>query len=461
MRIFILFLIPWSVMATDFYIAQSNTGSGDGLSSGNAKASSSIGSLAVIAGDVIHTVGTIKLVTFPFSGTPASPVTLFGDSGSKLSATNGTVLSMNSISNLILANLLLENTATGSGLAWSNAARLVDATSAINCTVSNCVFQNEYVHTDPLDHNPDIANGGGFYSNGLMGTNYILSCSFSNVGWCISCLSPCAFLMVTNCSFINFDHGVVPHSSNWMVLNCKFGSTSNWDTTANSYHHDGIHYFDTGNSSIIGKIDGNIFSGDWGGHATAHIYLETSPSNVLANNNLFIVYSGNLLNNGCVVAKGNRGRWINNTFVGNGGGTAIFNGGTNCSVMNNIFNSFTTFIDQQNGTIGATVTYSNNIYANQSEGGNAPWICDPTSYNTFSDWTTASGDGNSVSTISLVINGSGIPSSAGVAINAGLNFSSLFSTDFAGSPRPSSGAWTDGAYQSTFFSPRFAAPFRP
>lgn len=445
-RVLSILLLCWNVTAADLYYAQSNIGSGDGSSAGNAKAIASVNLTTQSPGDRYFQVGTVTTtVTLGSSGTPPLPITLIGLSGAKMSQPNGNLLSI-AVSNIVITNMLFENTDTGSGLTFSNAARLIDATSAINLTVANCIFQNEYVHTNPIDHNPDIANGGGIYANGLQGTNLITGCWFSNVGWCVSCLSPCDFFTTSNCYFTHFDHGVVPHATNWIVANCTFGTTSNWDTAANSYHHDGIHFYDTGNVTKNGRIEANLFSEDWGGHMTAYIFLETAPSNVLADNNVFLVQGSTVLNNGCVVAYGASNQWVNNTFAGNGGGSCFFGGGTNALFANNVFNSFTTFIDQQTTT--TTTQFSNNIYAGQVPGGNAPWISGASSYNLFSDWTTASGEQNSISTSAAVINGAGRPLGTGAAVGAGLNFSSLFASDFDGNARPSSGVWADGAFQT-------------
>src|SRR5208282_2757480 len=135
-------------------------------------------------------------------------------------------------------------------------------------------------------------------------------------------------------NFANYDHaiaGLGDHMSNVSIYCNHFGSTANWDTgTNNYYHHDGIHIFYGGGSTLSGlQIYNNRFDGDWGNNNTAHIFAEgdfthanpNSISNVEIYNNVFLQWPGDTLNNGFVCGGGPDWAFYNNTFLG----TAVYN----------------------------------------------------------------------------------------------------------------------------------------
>lgn len=70
--------------------------------------------------------------------------------------------------------------------------------------------------------------------------------AFANICWCIIMFGgPNGSLTVKDCNLANYDHGIGGAASSTGVIstNNHFGSTANWDTTANTYHPDGIHTF--------------------------------------------------------------------------------------------------------------------------------------------------------------------------------------------------------------------------
>ena len=115
-------------------------------------------------------------------------------------------------------------------------------------------------------------------------------------------------------------------------------------------HHDGIHYYGTDAINTF-IISGNLFEGNWGNNNTAHVFLETGPSNVLYFNNVHIQYPGNLLGDGMLVNTGRdtqgNTQVYNNTFIGSSAvpnSTALSLAGQGTVVMNNVFSAFTCFI---------------------------------------------------------------------------------------------------------------------
>ena len=266
----------------------------------------------------------------------------------------------------------------------SNAVDMISLMGSANITVKNLSFLNQYVHTNTNDSNPDIANAGGIHSTLLYCTNYFLSDTFSNVGWCVNQLSSTPqLMMVSNCFFINYDHGVVPAGTNMAILHCHFDTTSNWDTgNINAYHHDMIHYFTQPVNQNINSfvIAGNIFTGTMGYNNTAMIYLETGPSNVLLYNNVLIGSTNDYLNNGMLVCAGANCQFLNNTVIGSGNFNAFgaCASGFNSTNANNLFSKVCTF----SHPVTNSVAHFHNLYANTAPGSFTPWLIGSQS-NTF------------------------------------------------------------------------------
>jgi hypothetical protein len=229
---------------------------------------------------------------------------------------------------------------------------------------------------------------------------------------------------------------VVPNNGvNISILNCRFDTTANWDTTANAYHHDGIHYFGSTGVPQSFIIAGNIFTGDWGANNTAHIFNEQAAGNIKIYNNLFIVYPGRYLNDGCLLSGGTNELIANNTFVGAGtaNSTAITTASYTNTIVNNLFTGFNCYVGNLAGT---ALTMSNNLYANQAPGG--------IGWSSFAAWIKSVGEVNSSYSKAIVVNADGTLPLGSPAIGAGANLSSIFNTDYAGNPRI--GPWTIGAY---------------
>ncbi len=446
--IFILFcILTLNCFGATVYVADNSSGDGSGSSPSNRRSVASINAgWNIKAGDTLSLGGTIQNTLGVFgSGTSDSPITLLFETDAKMARANGRLIYMNNVNYIVIdggANGILENTATGTGMAYSNAAGFIDASGAGNLTFKNLHLQNQYVHTSITDANPDIAAAGGIYANGLGGDNYFISDTFSNVGWCLEILASPKSMTVSNCFFINYDHGVVPGGTNIAIINNHFDSTANWDTTANVYHHDPIHYFGAQNTASF-VIAGNLFTGNLGRNNTAMIYLESGPPNVLMYNNVFLQYPSNYLNNGMVQCYGDNSRIYNNTFAGSGvaNSSGLTTGGRGTIVQNNLFNSLTTFVYVPS----VVPVFNNNVYANWASGGNSPWATNGASYGSLAAWQGSVGDAKSVYTTAAVINANGTLISSSVALGAGANLSGIFTTDIKGLTRTAK--WDAGAYQ--------------
>jgi len=447
-RILILCLIlaALNCSAATWYVSDAGSGNGSGSDVNNCYSRTAwVNSQQYTApGDVVTMVGTNAQTMEIYSdGTATQPITVNFYPGAKFSTTNGQFWTIPHRQYIVIDggtnNTIFENTATGTGLTWQDNKVFIDLSSSSNITVKNIIFKGQYVHTATNDA---AAGGGGgcIYSSFWMGTNYIMNCVFTDACWCIDSQSTAnaGELVVSNNSFYRYDHGIVPNNFPQIaILNNHFDTTSNWDTTINAYHHDGIHYY--GGTTIPQSyvIAGNIFTGDWGANNTAHIFNETGPGNLQIYNNLFIVWPGNYLNDGCVTAGGTNELVANNTFIGNGtaNSSALSTSSYTNTIVNNLFTGFNAYIATG---LGNAITLSNNLYANEASGGDG--------WSSFSSWTNTYGEVNSsyTSASSGVVNSDGTIPSGSPAIGAGANLSAFYIADYAGTTR--SVPWTIGAY---------------
>jgi hypothetical protein len=389
----------------------SDAGSGDGSGSSPVNCISSANwnynqGYSRQPGDFVTMVGTnANTIAMYQSGTATAPITINFYPGAKFSAPNGEFLETASQSNIVVdggvSGSIMENTASGTGLAYGYGQTFIDISGSSYVTVKNLQFLNQYVHASPSDLG-ESGGGGVLYASSLGGTNYFQNLIFSNGCWCLTILATyCPSITVSNCSFYRFDHGVVPNNGvSISILNCHFDTTANWDTAANAYHHDGIHYFGGTTTPQSFVIAGNIFEGDWGANNTAFIFNEAAPNNVKLYNNIFIQYPGNTLNDGMVLSGGTNQEIVNNTFVGSGtyNATAITATAYNTVIANNLFNNFNVYV----GIVaGSVIALSNNVYANQAPGGDG--------WSSFAGWTNGVGEVNSSYTAasSGVVNGNG------------------------------------------------------
>ncbi len=328
--------------------------------------------------------------------------------------------------------------------------------------VKNLTIQNLYVHNSVSDAVIDPSSCGGVYANGY-GSLTIQDCTFSNVGWCITAFgSPGGLLTVTRCSFSNYDHGIggVATLSSGTVAGFSatynhFGTTANWDTTANVYHHDGIHTFWGNGSGGIPNavITNNLFDGDWGINNTSHLFFEQNfnthnpaeaPGWLIANN-VHIQNAGNLLNNGFMIAICSGATVANNTYIGSSVPLSL---GVGLSVgtifKNNIVSGVNRFVSS---TSFAASGLNNNIYANAVGSGNSPFALNGTSFANFAAWQVGTGqDAASSQIASAGITSTGTLQAGSAAIGAGLDLSSVFTVDYAGSVRTV--PWDIGAYKN-------------
>lgn len=269
----------------------------------------------------------------------------------------------------------------------------IQATNVSNFEVKNLTMQNLYVHTsdangladtyDPADQGAAITGSYGsnisIHDNTFHDTEDVILMGPST--------GASGFNFYNN-NLYNYNHGVVgigglnAAPANVNIYNNHFGSTANWDTTANAYHHDGIYvFYSPGGSLSGGNIYNNLFDGNWGNNNTAYIALWGADvpgfpggiSNFNIFNNVLIEYPGDNVNDGLLSVGGVNVNVFNNTCLGGGVTNSWCGspGGVGISYENNIVSGFTSFANDP-GT-GDVNVWDYNLYADAIGGGNPPW----------------------------------------------------------------------------------------
>jgi hypothetical protein len=469
--LFLFFLTTLCANAETLYVSQSGSGSGTGADAGNRASASWFNTAAnwgggageVDAGDTVSISGTITTtLSLQANGSYGNPITILFESGAKLSQAASTLMGAQNRSYFVIdggTDGVLENTDNGTGLGSSTSTSGIYASGASNFEIKNLFIKDLYRHTHTNDGSIDFTSQGGIYFNGVSGTNSIHNITFSNVCWCVNMQGASGVLNLYSNIFQNYDHGFGGGGglSGLNIYNNHFGSTSNWDTTINSYHHDGIHtYWAPGGSLHNARIYNNLFDGDWGINNTAHLFFEQNYSTRLATeatnwwvyNNVHIQKAGNYLNNGFMVFIGNNGVVANNTYIGTSVAlqTAVSVSGTNTLFKNNVISGVNRFVDATGSFTNSGDGLGTNIYAAVVAGGNTPFKLNSPTYATLALWRTATGGDAASSQVSDALLGvTGVPTSSSLTVNAGFDLSAYFTTDADGNTR--TGTWDLGAFE--------------
>lgn len=464
-----------------YYFAETTQGTGDGATAANAKNrtwfetagnwSTTPGTSNKISpGDTVHIVGTIAGLNPQGNGISGNPITILWDSGAKVSTPAATCSYIVNRSWLVFdggTNGIVECTANGTALANRNVVFGFNASGISNVTFRNLAIQNLYVHTDDAAGLADNWSTGvyisGIYANGY-GTGILIEdCDFSHAQWCINMgASGGSAVTINRCTFIYYDHGFGgggggASTNSLTITNCDFGTTRNWDTTSNAYHHDGIHTFwAPGTGGITNAvITGNKFWGDWGINNTAHMYFEQDYTNHytseapgwLIANNVHLGYAGCYMTNGFMIAQGDTAKILNNTYIGASVSLskALGIAGTGVIFKNNLVSGVNTFIDL--GNVAAS-GLNNNLYTYAVAPGNQPFKYNGTFYSSFSAWRTATGqDAASTNPATATYNSDGSLPSGSAGIDAGTDVSTYITTDYLGNARAQGAATDIGAYE--------------
>ncbi len=284
MLLFTVALFSTAATAKELYVAQNSTGGGTGSDCSNAhpvswfNSSSNWGSAngQISAGDTVHACGTFNgaagstAFTFQGSGGSGSPITLLLETGAVLTSpywsSNGAI-DTNNKTWLVIdggSNGLIQNTANGTNLGNHQTSMGVRAGNCNNCVVKNLTIANMYVHSSASDTSIDQTN-----TNCIMAWPVNTFTADHNVchdmGWALNINGN--NVTISNNDAYNIDHGIAwgpgGASTNTLIFGNHFHDYANWDTSSNTYHHDGIHMWgQTGGSVTNCKIYNNKFDGN-------------------------------------------------------------------------------------------------------------------------------------------------------------------------------------------------------
>jgi hypothetical protein len=498
-----LFASDASAQASNVYITPD--GGGSGVCTNNTHPPSWFnnsgnwgnGSSQIGPGTVVHVCGSFNdstpndtLLSFQASGTPGHPVTLLFESGTTLTNSNywndysGAILS-DGKSNITVdggTNGLIQNTGNGSAFPNKHDTKGLVIRNCSNCVVKNLHVDNLYVHipgtsaSSPGEDGPSpngIATGieCAGCSNSVLGPNNEAHDDFAGISY-------------------NWEHtsgrnmeiyGNTVSRNNWGILaagqsggidglkihNNDVSDAFPWDDWFNGNHHNGIMVFEVGPASTISNLQqyNNYIHGNMGNicvdglsHTTAFIFNDynggtwVAPilfNNVLVNTNPNCGPGNGMLT---VVSTSGSGGIYNNTFTGRG--TAINLTGNPFIIKNNIFTKIDLGISNQKGVIGAS---DYNLFYGLTGADHAPGavMVDHNSsinfYSNIAQWMTSSGFDSHAATANPNLTGN-FQLGSGTGAAGGTNLSSLgipaLNVDRAGSPRPTSGSWNQGAYQA-------------
>jgi hypothetical protein len=482
-------LVPSLVLAEDIYVAQNTAGFNDGLSCANAHAATwfntagnwGAGTGKISAGDFAHLCGTItSTLTAQSSGSVGNPITIDFETGAKISKAvcYPRCLDISGRSYIIVdggTNGIIESTANGTSPTYANQSGAVGiyAKGSSNYEIKNLTIRNMYVHLFNLADNVvsySVVNAISFDGSNVHIHNNIMH----DAGWALNqgWQNGDTNVEIDHNEIYNSSHGWTvggagaASASNFKFYNNHVHSFSNWDTTQNTYHHDGVHAFSI-NGAVANAYDiyNNLFEGPCGDHMTGLIYMEGNAGTKWTNTGTVRIFNNVLrcdsLVYGLAQVQAGHGEIYNNTIIGLGAPSGSDLDGT-CLVVNNSSNA----LIKNNAISGCRFLISINdvtTIANPATDLNFNTYGSCGTSNCFS-WTGVSPftlllttwqancrcDGNSTKNANLLLDSTWHPTAGSPVIGTGTNLSSLSISDLNRDimliPRPSIGPWTVGAY---------------
>jgi hypothetical protein len=439
-------------------------------------------------GVTVDLCGTISsALGFHGSGTSGNPITLYWQPGATMSSGDwggGAAIKSNGSSYITLNGgnngTSIQATAEGTGLADQGvASQGIIATNCTGCTIENLTIANLYVHSSPSDTSVDQTQDNAIRFSGSSMT--IQNNTIHDVGWALYEIanSTDSNITIANNNIYNIDHGWASTAAfnGGNIGPIVFSGNhvhdfSNWDTTNDAYHHDGIHCYSANAQGLTPHYNGvyiydNRFDGGNGGaNMTADIFLEggsgsgstpcsDNTSNFYLFNNVFVGSAG--IYNGLVGLENNSMgvRAYNNTLEGSGtsSGVCEYDPASTVTFENNVMSACGTLIQKNSNSAFTTSSPDYDVYAS---GGSNSFICNGNYYSSsgFNNWKNCTGGdthGTYVSSASLNSNGS--PQTGSPVLAAGTNLTNLCTgnltalcTNINGTPRPTTGPWNAGAY---------------
>ena len=490
----LLAMFSVTAKANDVYIAQSNSGSANGSSCANAYAytyfnasgnwtSGTTSGTQIGPGTTVHICGTISVaanataLTFQGSGTNGNPLTLKFETGAVLQSpyfSNSNYGINGSGAQWVVidggTNGIIQNTANGTNLADKQASTLVGGFGS-DFTVKNLSFLNVYQHV------LNDANGDGAWGLYLSGESNVTVGPNNTFTYCDVCImgdwnSNGSNWTIQGNSFAHSNQdiqfGFYPAGtfSNLYIHDNTATDWVNWDDAGNDYHHNFVHLFtNLPGANLAGDIwiYNNYVVGDIGAHSTSMIFLENdnggsggsmAPAYIF--NNVFSKTNANVpTSSGLIAPMQDKGFIVNNTISDTGGtGNDAYNCihiyGTGWTIENNVLVGCGTYVYQQ----GSSIAANDNIYYGAAS---PQWIFQSNWDSSLASWRSNCGCDAASVTTNPMLDSTFMLLTGSPAIGLGANLTSWgitpLNSDKAGQPRPSSGAWTVGAYSTASVGP--------
>jgi hypothetical protein len=288
------------------------------------------------------------------------------------------------------------------GIAAIGSPNTVPTVSGIS--VKNMTINGVYVHTGFTDPNPGADQSWCIHIPQSSGSNFVGGCYFQDVGTAVQNYGNTTWVICSN-HFERYNHGCYPSAlagATYIYVSSNyFGSMTNWCTTADTFHNDGIIWGidgQTGQPSVF-AVTNNIFAGPIAGptdNATAYIFAFNNPALYEPIvNNLFIDQPGDpLIGNGNILAYGVDAIIDNNTIIGNGNSLGIdISGetGSGVTMRNNIIYNCPAFVSIGSAVAGNGI--QNNLYA-----GSGTFSINGTENLSYSQWVSQTGETGSLNT---------------------------------------------------------------
>ena len=475
------------IRASDIYVAQNATGANNGTACANAYAISwanssgnwGTGTGKIGPGTTVHLCGTFTggagstAFTFQGSGSSGNTITLKFESGALLTApywsSNGAVSCSNKSYITVDGgtNGLIQNTANGTALANRQTSTGFYGMNCTNSEVKNLTVRNIYVNQGSNSSASDTAGSNttdivfnGNSTNSAVDNN-VVSQAKTGVQFAMDPNGDASGISIYKNTISDIDWGVNvgggdggDTANNVSIYQNNISNWTNWQFPTSALHQDGIILFNVGNPSagLTANVYDNYIHGDLGvGSPTGFVYCADFTSCTVYNN--LLVNTGHTIDGimwlGQTSNLGKTMHVYNNTIVSNQNdiGITLTISGT-ATIENNIVTGVGVGIHDYGTLTRDVATSDHNVWSNGS-GGAVQMATNDSSFISYQTWQSDGFDTHSV-TGNPLLNGSYQVQAGSPAIGAGVNLESLnissLDSDFSLTPRPSTGAWTAGAY---------------
>ncbi len=355
--LFVGFFFVLPCLASDIYISQNTQGANTGKDVADAyslawfktPANWGNGSNQIRPGVTVHFCGVItNSITILAGGTPNNPIIFYFEPNAMFSAptwTSGSIISANYYTPWITidggSNGVIQATANGTGLAYSNYITAISLQECSGVVVKNLTIQNLYVRTAGAE---EIQAGTGvrlFWNGGNpFSDDIVTNCVFHDmyIGFSIAYSPSCSDITMTHCKAYHCNWGGNASDDNssttlngLTVDHCHFYSWTNWDDPLDDNHHNGFYAWAETGGSLTNVIYSDNYVGPGYGHNSSGLFVSGIVYSALAYNNIFDS------SDGTTPADGQLFYWLhsgntpsiamayNNTFIG-GLGVNFFQG---------------------------------------------------------------------------------------------------------------------------------------